>query len=112
MILVRITMHVLPEKRKEISQTLVSMIEPTCREEGCLSYRVYQDIEDQNVFNLIEEWRTRQDLDNYIRSDRFGVLLGTRSLLAEPSEIKFHTVSHSEGAEAVKAARGKGTLKR
>ena len=108
MILFRITMNVLPEKQKEFMQTLLSMIEPAGKEEGCLSYDVFCDMEDNHVFSLIEEWETREDLDHHIRSERFGVLLGTKSLLAKPLEMKIHTVSHSEGAEAVKALRGKG----
>jgi quinol monooxygenase YgiN len=56
---------------------------------------------------LIEEWKNRADLDDYIKSDRFSVLLGTKSLLCEPPQIEIHTISHSEGMESVKAARGK-----
>jgi quinol monooxygenase YgiN len=39
-----------PEKRKAVTQTLLSMIEPTLREKGCLSYQVFQDIEGENIF--------------------------------------------------------------
>ena len=52
------------------------------------------------------------ELDRHIRSERFGVLLGTKSLLAKPSEINIHTVSLSEGVEVVNALRGKGTPKK
>jgi quinol monooxygenase YgiN len=45
MIIVSITMTVRPEKRKEVMQTLLSMIEPTLQEKGCLSYQVFQDID-------------------------------------------------------------------
>jgi len=90
-------------------QTLVSMVEPAGKEKGCLSYDVLCDLEDPHAFSLIEEWETREDLDRHIRSERFSVLLGTKSLLARPLEMKIHTVSHSEGVEAVKALRGKGT---
>ena len=65
MIFVRITMHVLPDKQLEVTQTLLSMIEPTGKEEGCLSYSVFCDVEDKNVFNLPEEWKSREDLDNH-----------------------------------------------
>ena len=109
MIIVGITMNVLIEKRTEVMQTLLSMIEPTEKEKGCLSCHVFRDIEDKNVFSLIEEWETRDALDDHIRSDRFGVLLGTKSLLCEPQHIEIHTVSHSEGMETVKAARAKRT---
>lgn len=105
MIVVRITMNVLPEKQLEVTQTLLSMIEPTEKEAGCLSYAVFCDIEDKNRFSLLEEWETREDMDHHIRSHRFGVLLGTKALLSEPPKIQIHTVSQSEGIETIHAAR-------
>jgi quinol monooxygenase YgiN len=93
--------------QKEVMQTLLSMIEPTGKEKGCLSYDVFLDIEDHNVFSLIEDWENREYLEHHLRSDRFGVLLGTKSLLSEPLKIQIHTVSHSEEMEAIKAARDK-----
>ena len=107
MIIVRITMNALMEKRTEVMQTLFSMIEPTEGERGCLSCHVFRDIEDKNDFDLVLEWETREDLDHYIRSDRFSVLLGTKSLLCEPLQIQIFTVSDSEGIEAVNSVRKK-----
>jgi quinol monooxygenase YgiN len=106
-IIVGIKMNVRIEKRTEVMQTLLSLIEPTENERGCLSCHVFRDIEDQNVFSLIEEWETRQDLDDHIRSDRFSVLLGTKSLLSEPQQIEIHTISQSEGMEVIHATRNK-----
>ena len=112
MIIVRITMSVLPEKHKEVMQTLLSIVEPAVKTKGCLSYEVFCDMGDKHVFSMIEEWETRADLDRHIQSEIFGVLLGTRSLLAKPSDFNIHTVSHSEGIEAVKALRGKTTSRK
>jgi quinol monooxygenase YgiN len=106
-IIVGITMNVLIEKRTEVMQTLLSMIEPTENVRGCLSCHAFRDIENKNVFSLIQEWQTREDLDDHIRSDRFSVLLGTKSLLSEPQQIEIHTVSQSEGMEVVNATRNK-----
>jgi quinol monooxygenase YgiN len=106
-IIVRIAMNALPEKQKEVMQTLLSMIESTGKEKGCLSHQVFRDIEEENVFSLIDEWETRADLDQHIRSAKFGVMLGTKSLLCEPPNIQIHTVSDSEGMAAVNAARDK-----
>jgi quinol monooxygenase YgiN len=100
-------MSALLEKRTEVMQTLLSMIEPTENERGCLRFHALRDIEDQNGFDLIAEWETREDVDHYMRSDGFSVLLGTKSLLCEAPQIEIHTVSHSEGMESVNAARGK-----
>ena len=109
MIILRITMHVLPKNQKEVSQTLLSMIEPTEKEKGCLSCGVFCDMEDDNTHSLIEEWETREDLDRHMASKNFRVLLGAESLLNEPLEIQIHTLSQSEGIEAVNAARGRST---
>jgi quinol monooxygenase YgiN len=109
MIIVKLTMNVHPEKQKEVMQTLLSMNETVGKEKGCLCHEVFRDIEDKTVFNLIEEWETREDLDRHILSERFSVLLGTKSLLAKPLEMKIHTVSHSEGTDAINALRGKRT---
>jgi quinol monooxygenase YgiN len=101
MIIAITIMSVLPEKQKEVLQTLLSMVDPPGKEKGCLSYGIFCDIEEKNVFNLISEWETRRHLDLHMKSDRFSVLLGTKSLLCEPMKIQILTVSDSEGIEAV-----------
>ena len=107
MIVVRITMHVLPEKQKELVQTILSMIEPMGKATGCLSYALFCNMEDKNLMNLLEEWQTRKDLDQHLQSEIFDVLLGTKSLLTEPHGIHIHTIHQSEGMEAVHTARAK-----
>ena len=102
-------MNALPEKQLEVTQTLLSMIEPTGKEAGCMGYSVFCDIEDKSLLSLLEEWKTRKDLDNHIRSHRFGVLLGIKTLLCEPLKIEILTVSQSEGMEAIVAARVKSS---
>jgi quinol monooxygenase YgiN len=105
MIVVRIAMNVLPAKQKELVQTLLSMIGSMEKAAGCLSYDLFSNFEDENFLNLIEEWQTRKELDHHLRSEMFGVLLGTKSLLCEPPTIQIHTVSKSEGMEAINAVR-------
>jgi len=105
-IILRTIMNVLPEKHKEVLQTLLSLPQPPGNK-GCLSYDILGDIENTNVINLISQWQTRRQLNRYLSSDRFGVLLGTRSLLCEPLDIQILTVSGTEGMEAVSALRKK-----
>jgi quinol monooxygenase YgiN len=109
MIVVRIAMNVLPEKQKELVQTILSMIGPMEKEAGCLSYALFCNVQDKNLLNLLEEWQTRKDLDRHLRSEMFSVLIGAKSLLFHPPQIQIHTVSHSEGMETVNVARGKKT---
>ncbi len=105
---VKIILNVLAEKQLEIMQTLLSLIEPVGKEKGCKSYSVSCDINDRNRFCLMEEWETRDDMDHHIRSRRFGVLLGTKSLLSVPLDIRIYTIARLQGIEAVDSLRKKG----
>jgi quinol monooxygenase YgiN len=109
MVIIRAIMNVLPEKQKEVMLTLLALIDRLDMKEGCLSYGVSSDIEDGNIFYLISEWDTRQHMEQFLRSDRFSVLLGTKSLLFEPLKIDILTVSNSEGGEAVDLVRTKSS---
>lgn len=107
MIVVRTTLNVLPEKQLEVLQTLLSLIESVKEEPGCKSYCAFCAINDKSRFMLLEEWETQKDLDRHIQTDRFGVLLGTKTLLCEPPQIQIHTVSQTRGMETVHAVRQK-----
>jgi len=109
MIIVKIMMNALPEKRKEVLQTLLSMVAAIRQENGCRSCQGFKDIEDESVFSLIGEWETLEDLENHIRSDRFGVLLGSNILLNENQNIQIYTISRTDGSGIVNAVRGKRT---
>ena len=108
MIVVKIILNVLADKQLEITQTLVSLIEPVGREKGCKGCSVFCDIQDKNRFCLIEEWQTSEDLDLHIKSHMFGVLLGTKPLLSESLDIRIYTVSHLQGMEAIDEVRTNG----
>jgi len=106
MFIVIIKMEALPEKCLELKQTLQALNKSAQKEKGCLSHNVLQDIEIDNSFSMVQMWQNREDLDDHLRSDKFTILMGTRSLLSRPSEITMHEVTHSAGWEAVEAVRG------
>ena len=98
-------MKVVPEKRAELLQTLRSMTEEIRKEKGCISCFFYQDVENENIFSVIEEWKTKEELESHLKSDMFGALIGTKSLLAESPEINIKAISYTAGMEAVKKVR-------
>jgi quinol monooxygenase YgiN len=92
MVILSIKMMVRPEKRKELSQTLRSIVAHVRKESGCLHSGFYQNIEDENQFLFIEEWLSQDDFAAHSQSDLFTVIKGTESLLQRPLEIVTHTV--------------------
>ena len=97
MILVIIRMKVFAEKRKELSQTIVSLIGPRREPDGRWDF--YQSMEDENELSLFEEWDTREQLDSHLKSERLRVLRGAMNLLKEPCEMIVHTVATGKKRE-------------
>jgi quinol monooxygenase YgiN len=85
-------MKVFAEKRKELSQTIVSLIDSLRKEEGCRRCDFFQSMEDENALSIFEEWDTRENLNSHLKSERFRVLRGAMNLLREPCEMMVHTV--------------------
>jgi quinol monooxygenase YgiN len=72
---------VYPEKRAEFLQTVAQLLEPLKGAKGCLNFRLYVDVTDENSSLLISEWETELDLCNYQTSSDFAVLHGAITVL-------------------------------
>jgi quinol monooxygenase YgiN len=93
------------EKRKEVFQTGKAILGPIRSARGCISCNCYTDVEDKNVLFFVEEWNTRDDLENQLQSTHFGVLSGAMRLLPSEPNIRFHTIVSTAGPEAILAGR-------
>lgn len=91
MILTTIKIHGRAEKRTEIVQTIRGLSEQLIEREGCLKADLYQDLDDKNIFYLLEVWPTRKHLESHMTSKSQAVLLGLETVLAKSLEI-YHAV--------------------
>jgi quinol monooxygenase YgiN len=94
-----------PSRRQEVLQALRATLGPTRVEPGCQSCRLYEDVEEEGKFALVEEWATRPDFERRLRSETYRLILVILELSAEPPEVRFHAVADAQGMEAVHAAR-------
>jgi quinol monooxygenase YgiN len=93
MILVIIRMKVLAEKRKELSQTILSLIGSLRKEKGCRRCEFCLSVEDENELRILEEWDTRENLEIHLKSELFKVLRGAMNLLQKPHKMVVYTVT-------------------
>lgn len=105
MLISTVRIEVAADNRKELIQTLTSLLGRTRQTRGCRCGHFYQDLEDESVLTLVEEWDSLTDLQTYLRSESFGVMLGALNLLGQSPEFTFNIVSHTAGAELVQSAR-------
>ncbi|AZM90653.1 MULTISPECIES: putative quinol monooxygenase [Streptomyces] len=55
-----------PERAQELMELLLSFVEPTRQEPGCLEYHFHEDGEEPGVFVFYEVWRSQADLDAHL----------------------------------------------
>ena len=97
MILVIMQMEVSAEKRKELSQTVTSLLSSIRAQKGCRRCDFFHHMEDENIFCLLEEWDTQKNLETYCGSESFKVLRGALNLLEKPCEIIGYQCLPSDG---------------
>ncbi len=84
-----------PGKVNELLSVLGSMVEPTRKEPGCISYKLLQNNEDPTDFALIEEWQSSTALQSHFATKHFkDALVKLPNLVAaEPDIQRYHLVS-------------------
>ncbi|MCI0660966.1 MAG: antibiotic biosynthesis monooxygenase, partial [Acidobacteria bacterium] len=98
------------DNRRELLQTLQSLLRDIREQKGCLGSHLYFEIGDEDAICLMEEWATREDLNDYLRSNHFVVLLGAARILKKSSEFEFKLLTQTDGIEVVEAIHGKINL--
>lgn len=51
------------------------LVEETRREKGCISYELYQELNNENELTLIEEWLSLNDLEDHTNTSQFQRLV-------------------------------------
>jgi quinol monooxygenase YgiN len=89
MFVVTFKLHGKPGNQVEINQSLKGIAVKVKKLDGCKDTKVYQDVDDENIFFLVEEWQKQRLLDDHMKSSLFGALLGIKGLLIKEPEIMF-----------------------
>ena len=56
---------------------------------------------EQHRLLLLEEWDSRDDLEEHIRSDDFRKVLTVIDMASEPPKVEFHMDSHIRGMDFI-----------
>ena len=86
-------------------EILGSITEQIQFEPGCISSRLYQDVQEELAIMIEEIWASETELQHHLRSDKYRRVLLVVEMAAEPPEIRFDTIAHSSGVETIEQAR-------
>jgi quinol monooxygenase YgiN len=93
------------KKLSEAQEILGSMTEQIQFEPGCISCRLYRDVQEECALMFDETWTNEKDLLLHLQSDRYRRVLLVVEMSVEPPEIRFDTIVHSSGVETIEQAR-------
>jgi quinol monooxygenase YgiN len=83
-------------RRQELVRVGQAIASASREEEGCISYRVYEDTERANDFVVVEEWESQEALDRHFRTPHVAEFMrALPAAIAGPPDVKFHSVAHS-----------------
>ena len=57
------------------------------KEQGCLDFSLYRDLEKKDAYRVLGEWKTRQAMEAHFKREKFCVLIGAARLLGEDFEM-------------------------
>jgi quinol monooxygenase YgiN len=98
------------KKRKEVLTILSSLVEQTRLEEGCISCRLYRDVQEEGTLMLEEIWTSEKDLERHLRSNKFLTVLLVIEMSTEFPEVRFDVISRSTGMDTIEKVRAKPEL--
>jgi quinol monooxygenase YgiN len=105
MIQVNVRMTLIPGKLAEAMSILLSVVERTRTKAGCTGCSLYQDLEDEHTILYLEQWRGEGEMKHHLREEEFREVLLVMEMSSQSPEIRFHTVSRSDGVEIIEEAR-------
>jgi quinol monooxygenase YgiN len=105
MIVFTLRLKLRKENTNHIARSVVPLLAPTRVQPGCVSCRLYRDLDDPDALMLIEEWNSREALDHHLRSDDYRTVLEAMESSEREPELHFDTISTREGIEVVQQAR-------
>jgi len=79
------------DKVDELRSVLSSLVEPTRKESGCLSYNLLQNNEDPTDFTLVEEWESNKALESHLATKHFkDAQVKLSGLVAAKADIRLY----------------------
>jgi quinol monooxygenase YgiN len=105
MVLATIRMIIPPKKHDEALGILKSTAEWSRIKPGCLSSRIYEDVQEDNVLMIEEIWSNEEDLERHLRSEAYQKVLLVLEMALKQPEIRFDSISSSTGFETIEKAR-------
>ena len=87
--------------RTALLRTLGSILEPTRVAPGCLSARLFSDLDRRKAVLLVEEWESRDQFERNLDTAKLNTIVGAIELSSEAPVVRLDTVVREEGVDTL-----------
>jgi quinol monooxygenase YgiN len=98
-----------PNRRGDVLEVLQSVQGHVLAQEGCSAFDIFEGQGPEKAVVLVERWDTQATLEAHLRSEEYRRILGAIELSGGPPEVRFDSVSATEGMELIERARNPRT---
>lgn len=74
----------------EFKKLAAELVEGSRKEEGCISYALYEDINNPNILTFIENWADQKAIDIHNATKHFTTIVPKLSGLVEEMQINLY----------------------
>ena len=91
MIIVTAKCNLLQGMKEEYKYRVLELIKETRKEEGCIEYSLYEDVNSQETICFIEKWESQEALNEHMKSQHFTrIVPRLRELQSEDSVVNIY----------------------
>ncbi len=91
MITVTAKCNLLQGTKEEYKNRVLELISETRKEDGCIEYSLYEDVNSQDSICFIEKWESQEALDKHMKSQHFTRIVPMlRELQSEDSVVNIY----------------------
>jgi quinol monooxygenase YgiN len=97
-----------PGRRADVLEVLRSVQGPVRAQPGCAACDIYDEQGAESAIVFVERWESDAALQSHLRSEAYRRILGAVELSGNRPEIRFESVSATEGIELIERSRSPG----
>jgi quinol monooxygenase YgiN len=81
------------DKVEELKAALESLVEPTRKEEGCISYQIFQNNNNPAEFTFFEEWASQDAINAHFTTPHVqAAIVAAPGLLSQEMDIRYYSL--------------------
>ena len=78
------------DKVDEALKLYEELVSKTQKEVGCISYNLFRDVNDNSILTMIEEWESKEALDDHMKTEHFTRIVPIVGEFRKNSELNIY----------------------